>query len=351
MGKSKDAKPEKRKQEELEEDVPEQEEVAVKKSKKNKKAKTAHEEEEAVVVEETVAPKKAKKDKKKEVEEEPEEVEEKPVKQKKSKKSAEAEAEEPEVEVKKEKKEKKSAKKEDSDDETAAIKDHDDSDESSDDDDVGGGPVVAGSGKLVPDVPGRKPVDRTQIEPCRRVFVGNLSFKIEEQGLIDFFADCGSVTSIDWMTDKETGKFYGTAFVEFESAVSAQEALKLNGQDLLGRPVKVEFSRPKKESTGTYSKDGNRGTKPLSEKPDYCNTVFCGGLSQDVTDELVMEFFQGCGTITNIRWVTDKASGEFRGCGFVEFEDDSYIEKAAAKNGSSLQGRRIRVDFAANNKR
>ena len=34
--------------------------------------------------------------------------------------------------------------------------------------------------------------------------------QIEEQILIDFFADCGKVESIDWMTDKESGKFYGT---------------------------------------------------------------------------------------------------------------------------------------------
>ena len=64
----------------------------------------------------------------------------------------------------------------------------------------------------------------------------------------------------------------------------------------------------------------------------------------------------------------DKQTEEFRGCGFVEFEDDSYIDKvscgfvdppsiarvtliqAAAKNGAKLNGRTIRVDYAASNK-
>lgn len=318
MGKTKDKKAEKRKHEEEEEvveDAPVVEEAEQEKKKKKKKNKEAQEEEE-------VPAKKEKKHKKeKEVEDETP-VEE--VKQKKEKKDKKAKEPSPEPEV--------------------AIPEDSDSDDS---DEEGGGPVVAGAGKLLPDVPGRKAPERTQADVCTRVFVGNLSFKIEEQTLIDFFADCGPVESIDWMTDKESGKFYGTAFVEFNDPTAAQEALKLNSQELLGRPVKVEISRPKKLKSGTYSKDGNRGSKPLSEKPEYCNTVFVGGLPAEVTDDNMFELFNGCGSITKIRWVLDKASGEFRGCGFVEFEDDSYIDKAVAKNATKMMGRSLRIDYAA----
>ena len=97
--------------------------------------------------------------------------------------------------------------------------------------------------------------------------------QIEEQGLIDFFADCGAVEKVDWIIDKESGKFYGTvrdteylcaevisiqAFVEFASPEAAAESVKLNGQEVLGRPIKVEFSRPKTTKAGTTARNGDR---------------------------------------------------------------------------------------------
>lgn len=39
------------------------------------------------------------------------------------------------------------------------------------------------------------------------------------------------------------------------------------------------------------------------------------------------EFFKDCGEIKQIRWLTDKESGDFRGCGFVEFYDGDAVDK------------------------
>ena len=49
------------------------------------------------------------------------------------------------------------------------------------------------------------------------------------------------------------------------------------------------------------------------EKPEGCTTVFLGNLSYDVTDEAVKDFLGECGEIKEIRWHTDKNSGEFKG--------------------------------------
>lgn len=45
--------------------------------------------------------------------------------------------------------------------------------------------------------------------------------------------------------------------------------------------------------------------------------------------------------------LTDRDTGAFKGCGFVEFVDPSAIDKVAPLNGSMLLGRALRVDYSA----
>ena len=54
-----------------------------------------------------------------------------------------------------------------------------------------------------------------------KVFCGNLSYDIDDDKIKEFFKDCGEVTFIRWLTDKETGNFYGSGFIEFDSADGA----------------------------------------------------------------------------------------------------------------------------------
>jgi nucleolin len=42
-----------------------------------------------------------------------------------------------------------------------------------------------------------------------RVFVGNLSFKVQDEDIKEFFKDCGTIVTIDWITHKDTGRFSG----------------------------------------------------------------------------------------------------------------------------------------------
>lgn len=68
----------------------------------------------------------------------------------------------------------------------------------------------------------------------------------------------------------------------------------------MGRPLKIDMAKPKTpRADGGFKK---REPKPMSEKPDGCNTVFMGNLSYDIDDAAVTSFFEGCGEIANIRW-------------------------------------------------
>ncbi len=79
-----------------------------------------------------------------------------------------------------------------------------------------------------------------------KLFVGNLSFKIEEAELQEVFSQTGSVLSVSIPTDKYTGKKRGFGFVEMGSEEDAEQAIKaLNGRALAGREMSVNLARPK----------------------------------------------------------------------------------------------------------
>jgi RNA recognition motif-containing protein len=72
------------------------------------------------------------------------------------------------------------------------------------------------------------------------VFVGNLSFDVSREELIEAFSAAGKVVDAKVPTDRETGRPRGFAFVEFENDDAAQKSIAMmNGRDLKGRPLRV----------------------------------------------------------------------------------------------------------------
>lgn len=75
--------------------------------------------------------------------------------------------------------------------------------------------------------------------------------------------------------------------------------------------------------------------------------LFVGGLSWDTTDESLRSAFESYGDIEEAVVVNDRETGRSRGFGFVTFVDQDSAENAMREmNGTSLDGRNIRVDFA-----
>ena len=73
----------------------------------------------------------------------------------------------------------------------------------------------------------------------KRLYVGNLSFNSTEAEVKDLFGRHGTVESASLVTDRETGRSRGFAFVEMEAA-SAEKAMRaLDGTDFGGRTLKV----------------------------------------------------------------------------------------------------------------
>ena len=80
----------------------------------------------------------------------------------------------------------------------------------------------------------------------RKLYVGNLPFSATEQTLQDTFSQCGTVDSVNVITDRDTGQSRGFGFVEMSSDGEAQKAIQeLNGSSLDGREITVNEAKPK----------------------------------------------------------------------------------------------------------
>ncbi len=91
------------------------------------------------------------------------------------------------------------------------------------------------------------------------IYVGNLSYEVEEKDLKQVFAEYGDVKKIQLPTDRETGRMRGFAFVEMGTDAEEQAAIDaLDGAEWMGRNLKVNKAKPKTEG-GSGGGGGRRG--------------------------------------------------------------------------------------------
>lgn len=95
----------------------------------------------------------------------------------------------------------------------------------------------------------------------KNIFVGNLAFTATEDSVRDLFTQYGAVERVSIMTDRDTGRSRGFAFVEMTNESEADKAITaLNGRDFGGRTLNVNEARPKGErsSGGRFEGGGMR---------------------------------------------------------------------------------------------
>ncbi len=95
------------------------------------------------------------------------------------------------------------------------------------------------------------------------IFVGNLSFGATESSIRSLFEAHGTVERASLVTDRDTGRSRGFAFVEMSDSREAEAAINaLNGVELDGRALNVNLAKPKTErSGGGGGRDGGRSNR------------------------------------------------------------------------------------------
>lgn len=210
-----------------------------------------------------------------------------------------------------------------------------------------------------------------------RLFCGNLKLDVTQEALKECLP---GITYIRWQKDKTTKNFYGSTFLEMKDPRAAALAVAKDRTKFMGRPLKLYYCPPRDgvqwppapehdrsnfnnlaadfdSSKGAADGAGTGGPvdpktvgrgysqRPKTPKPPGCKKLYAGNLAYTIDDDMIVNFFKECGEMVGLRWLTNRDTGDFRGCGFVEFSNSEEADKAMQLDGQELLGRPIRLDW------
>ena len=143
--------------------------------------------------------------------------------------------------------------------------------------------------------------------------------------------------------------YFSYGYVEFTDADAASEAhAEKNGSMLDGRELRVDFSQGRTPKTNDNTPQRSERAQRYGDNVGTpSETLFCGNLSFDCTNDMVSDAFAEFGTITRVSLPRDRESDLPKGFGYVSF---SSVEEAKAAfegmRGQQLAGRPLRLDYA-----
>lgn len=92
-----------------------------------------------------------------------------------------------------------------------------------------------------------------------KLYVGNLPYTVDDTQLRDLFGQYGEIQDLTLITDRDTGRSKGFAFVAFATQQAAESALVQNGKALGGRALKVNMAEQKSSGGGRGGHGGHGG--------------------------------------------------------------------------------------------
>ncbi|KAL4082140.1 hypothetical protein V8B97DRAFT_1927729 [Scleroderma yunnanense] len=183
----------------------------------------------------------------------------------------------------------------------------------------------------------------TSDQETKGIFVGKLSWNVDNDWLAQEFSSCGEVESAHVQMDRNTGRSRGFGYVHFKSADAIEKALAMDGKEIDGRPIRVDKSTPPDKKAATEKRAqafGDQQSPPSS-------VLFVGNLSFNASEDTLWETFGEHGDVKSVRIPTDRESGRPKGFAYVEFSDVEAAKKAnETLQGLEIDGRSIRLDFS-----
>ncbi|MCI4392483.1 hypothetical protein PGIGA_G00146400 [Pangasianodon gigas] len=172
----------------------------------------------------------------------------------------------------------------------------------------------------VKNTPARMPDERSDLNS---VFVSNLAFNLEdpEGKMRAAFGSCGTIMQVRPVFTAK-GAFRGYCYVQFEDELAAREALKLDRQEVAGRPMFVSPCVDKSKNPDFKVFKYNTSLEK--------HKIFISGLPFTCTTDKLEELCKEHGTVKAVRLVTNR-SGKPKGLAYVEFENEAQASQAVLK--------------------
>ncbi|XP_014680822.1 PREDICTED: nucleolysin TIA-1 isoform p40-like isoform X2 [Priapulus caudatus] len=174
------------------------------------------------------------------------------------------------------------------------------------------------------------------------IFVGDLSPEIETHQLREAFAPFGEISDCRVVRDPQTLKSKGYGFVAFVKKVDAENAIaSMNGQWLGARAIRTNWATRKPPAP---HKEGQLKQLSYDEvfnqsSPTNC-TVYCGGITQGLSEELMQKTFGAFGQIQEIRVFKDK------GYAFVRFgSKESATHAIVSVHNTEVNGQIVKCSW------
>ncbi|XP_028590627.1 RNA-binding protein 39 isoform X4 [Lacerta agilis] len=164
-----------------------------------------------------------------------------------------------------------------------------------------------------------------------------LAARIRPRDLEEFFSTVGKVRDVRMISDRNSRRSKGIAYVEFVDVSSVPLAIGLTGQRVLGVPIIVQASQAEKNRAAAMANNLQKGSAgPMR--------LYVGSLHFNITEDMLRGIFEPFGRIESIQLMMDSETGRSKGYGFITFSDSECAKKALEQlNGFELAGRPMKV--------
>ena len=155
-------------------------------------------------------------------------------------------------------------------------------------------------------------------EQFRKVFIGGLSYKTDDETLKNYFTKYGELVDYVVMKDSQSGRSRGFGFVTYSYSSMVDELMKNRPHIIDGRQVEPKRATPREDSGKT-------------EVQMTVKKLFIGGLRDNLTEDDLKNYFGNYGNVIEAVIMKEKETNKSRGFGFVTFDDYDPVDKIIRK--------------------
>ncbi|XP_075218867.1 RNA-binding protein squid-like [Lycorma delicatula] len=155
----------------------------------------------------------------------------------------------------------------------------------------------------------------------KKLFVGGLSRQTTDKELKEYFGKFGDIESVTVKVDPYTGQSRGFAFIVFSDAQTIDKLLSVGDHFINKRKV---------------------DPKRVSKKAQH-GKIFVGGLTPEISDEDIKDFFSQYGNVVEIQAPFDKQKNQRKGFCFITFETKDVVYKLLKTPKQCIKGKEVDV--------